>query len=90
MLSFMLVWKVRPGWWLTRPPVRTCILLVFRESGPRQIRGLSNLIITFVFESVKLLVEYAGIQHIVHLNHFFRMARNGELRGCGLHEAAQG
>lgn len=49
---------------------------------------VSALIITFVFESVKLLVEYAGIQHIIHFYHFFRVAGNRQLRGCGLNEAA--
>lgn len=49
---------------------------------------VSNLIITFVFESVKLLIEYAGIQHIVYFDHFFSMTWYRELRGCGLHEAA--
>lgn len=49
---------------------------------------VSNLIITFVFESVKLLIEYAGIQHVIHFNHFFRVTWDRKLRGCGLHEAA--
>lgn len=47
---------------------------------------VSTLIITFENESVKLLVEYAGIQHIVDFDHFFRMAWDRELRSCGLHE----
>ena len=49
---------------------------------------VSTLIITFVFESVKLLIEYAGIQQIIHFNHFFRVAGDRKFRGCGLYEAA--
>lgn len=37
-----------------------------------------------------LFIEYAGIQQIINLDHFFRMAGDCKLRGCGLHEAAQG
>ena len=49
---------------------------------------VSVLIITFVFESVKLLIEYAGIQQIVYFYHLFRVSGDRELCGCGLYEAA--
>lgn len=40
---------------------------------------VSTLIITFVFESVKLLIEYAGIQKIVYFNHFFSVSGDSKL-----------
>lgn len=46
----------------------------------------SALIITFVSESVKSLIEDSGIEQRIHFHHFFRMSRDRKFRVCRLDE----